>query len=184
MPNLKVCLLGDSGVGKTSLSNRLLGLSPSDGHCPTIGANSAQVTYRDTAFQLWDTAGQERYRAVTPLYVRGSTAALVLFDRTSAPSLESVRQWAELVHDSGRDIHIILVGSKTDLEGSQVVVSHEEAKRVVDELGLKQYIAVSSLSGFGVDVLLDAIYRTLTDVETPETFPINSTRARGSAECC
>jgi Ras-related protein Rab-6A len=182
MPLLKVCLLGDSGVGKTVLSNRLLSLSQTDGHYPTIGANSAQVTYRDIEFQLWDTAGQERYRAITPLYVRGSTTALVLFDRTSAPSFESVRQWAELARDSGPDIHIILVGSKTDLEESHAVVSHEEAKGVVDELGLQQYIAVSSLSGFGVEVLLDAIYRTVADVETPETFLINS--ARGRAECC
>jgi small GTP-binding protein len=178
----KVCLLGDSGVGKTLLSNRLINVAPNEDHGPTVGANWMEVTHENFSFQLWDTAGQERYRAITPLYVRGSLVALVLFDRASEPSFRSVPQWVELARDASLEIVVILVGSKTDLEGSVNVVSHADAERLVHQLDLNQYIALSSISGFGIDILLDALHGLLTGTVKPDTVAIHPVQE--VPDCC
>ena len=91
----KIVLLGDTAVGKTSLCARLVNGTFDNFSEPTIGAafltktvQNGDITHR---LEIWDTAGQERYRALAPMYYRGATAALVVYDVTNK-NLSMVRK--------------------------------------------------------------------------------------------
>ncbi|KAF1419581.1 Ras-related protein Rab-22A, partial [Spheniscus mendiculus] len=88
---LKVCLLGDTGVGKSSIVWRFVEDSFDPNINPTIGASfmTKTVQYQNELhkFLIWDTAGQERFRALAPMYYRGSAAAIIVYDITKELNL-------------------------------------------------------------------------------------------------
>lgn len=128
--NLKLVLLGESSVGKTSIVTRYTTGNYQKTNA-TIGAAfftkvinmpSEDGIDRKVNLEIWDTAGQERYRSLTPIYYRNADAALVVFDVTKAESLQKAQSWIdELDKYQSRDrpendINIIVVGNKVDLE--------------------------------------------------------------------
>ena len=91
-----------------------------------------KVTLRDNktnkqiGVQLWDTAGQERYRSLAPMYYRGATTAMVVYDITSAESYNSAKTWVEEIKKKGDPCCIIcIIGNKVDLEKKR----KQEAKK-------------------------------------------------------
>ena len=84
---VKLVLLGDTRVGKSSIVLRFIKGEFDDYKAPTIGATFLTKTVKTddvtVKFEIWDTAGQEKYRSMAPLYYRGTSAALVVFDITS-----------------------------------------------------------------------------------------------------
>lgn len=93
--DVKVCLLGDSGVGKTSIVLRFVTNTFRENPGSTIGASFMTKTLvvgenendkKTFRFQIWDTAGQEKYRALAPMYFRGAAAAIVVYDITKESS--------------------------------------------------------------------------------------------------
>lgn len=129
----KIVLLGDTAVGKTSLCSRLVNGTFDSFSEPTIGAafltktvETDDITHR---LEIWDTAGQERYKALAPMYYRGATAAIIVYDVTNEESFQGAKSWVEELKRKGRsNVVIILVGNKYDLlEDSnikEVDVSH------------------------------------------------------------
>jgi small GTP-binding protein len=120
VPLYKICLLGDGGVGKTSLRERFLGKGFQSGYILTIGADFAVqnlpidgVQYK---FQIWDLAGQQRFSAVRALYYKGSHGAILVFDQTRIDSLYNLESWKkELYTNVGREIPFVVLGNKSDL---------------------------------------------------------------------
>ena len=120
MPLYKICLLGDGGVGKTSLRERFLGKGFQSGYILTIGADFAvqdlpidDIQYK---FQIWDLAGQQRFSAVRALYYKGSHGAILVFDQTRIDSLYNLENWKkELYANVGREIPFVVLGNKSDL---------------------------------------------------------------------
>ncbi len=97
---LKVVVLGDKGVGKTSLVNRFIEGTFQISYQSTIGAffQTKKVTVSNGVsfkMQLWDTAGQERFRAMAPMYYRNSSAAIVCFDVTKEETFVKMKDWIE-----------------------------------------------------------------------------------------
>jgi Rab family protein len=94
---IKVVLLGDSGVGNTSLVAQYLSGRVPDSVNPTVGAEFAtkHVVEEGRQFELliWDTTGQEVYRGLAPMYYRGALIVIVVFDVTSDATYNSVRYW-------------------------------------------------------------------------------------------
>jgi small GTP-binding protein len=123
VPLYKICLLGDGGVGKTSLRERFLGKGFQSGYILTIGADFAvqnlpidEVQYK---FQIWDLAGQQRFSAVRALYYKGSHGAILVFDQTRIDSLYNLEKWRdELYVNVGREVPFIVLGNKSDLPGA------------------------------------------------------------------
>mmetsp|Transcript_11271 Transcript_11271/g.26345 ORF Transcript_11271/g.26345 Transcript_11271/m.26345 type:complete len:106 (+) Transcript_11271:449-766(+) len=96
--SIKICILGESGVGKSSLALRFVSDEFKAYTESTIGASfmSKQVTLPSTendererlvSLKLWDTAGQEKYRSLAPMYYRGSDAAVLVYDITKVSTL-------------------------------------------------------------------------------------------------
>ncbi|KAF4619429.1 hypothetical protein D9613_005435 [Agrocybe pediades] len=117
----KIVVMGNSGVGKTSLLYRYT-QNKFDPKNTTSTSGAFFVTKKvyvnglKVRLQLWDTAGQERFRSMAPMYYRGANAALLLYDITNASTFEDIRGWLEeLKKNCAPELIIYIVGSKADL---------------------------------------------------------------------
>ncbi len=118
----KVALLGDGGVGKTSLRRRYLGESFPTNYMITIGADfsATEMTIDGKAFkfQIWDLAGQKHFSIIRPMYLKGAVGALVVFDASRRETAENIFQWVEDLwkyDDFSAKVPIVLVCNKIDL---------------------------------------------------------------------
>ncbi|XP_041497612.1 ras-related protein Rab-22A isoform X1 [Microtus oregoni] len=117
---LKVCLLGDTGVGKSSIVWRFVEDSFDPNINPTIGASfmTKTVQYQNELhkFLIWDTAGQERFRALAPMYYRGSAAAIIVYDITKEETFSTLKNWVRELRQHGPpSIVVAIAGNKCDL---------------------------------------------------------------------
>jgi Ras-related protein Rab-22 len=123
---VKVVLLGDTGVGKSSLVLRFVTQDFKEYSESTIGASfMSKVEVIDgTAYkyQIWDTAGQEKYHSLAPMYYRGAAAAIIVYDITNARSFEKTQAWVEELQRHGpENIVLVVAGNKADLDDKRVV---------------------------------------------------------------
>ncbi|WRT64358.1 uncharacterized protein IL334_001290 [Kwoniella shivajii] len=117
---VKLVLLGEAAVGKSSLVLRFCQGDFNENTSPTIGAafltQKCRLENRIVKFEIWDTAGQERFHSLAPMYYRNAQAAVVVYDITKAASLEKAKAWVkELQRQANANIVIALVGNKLDL---------------------------------------------------------------------
>jgi len=126
--SVKLVLLGEAAVGKSSLVMRFVNNDFQENKEPTIGAafltQKCNLPTRTIKFEIWDTAGQERFASLAPMYYRNAQAALVVYDITKPSSLTKAQHWvAELHRQASPGIVIALVGNKSDLAGAENVDS-------------------------------------------------------------
>ncbi len=120
-PTIKLILIGDMGVGKSSLVHRYVNdqFSPSTIH--TIGLAYCQKNTVDREsgktvdLRIWDTAGQEAYRSLVTFYIRRAQAAIICYDLGDRSSWRTVGYWCCLLHDQEPGCRIYFVGTKKDL---------------------------------------------------------------------
>ncbi|KAI9254897.1 ras family-domain-containing protein [Helicostylum pulchrum] len=127
---VKLVLLGESAVGKSSLVLRFVHKQYNENRDATIGAaflsQKCQLEDRVIKFEIWDTAGQERFHSLAPMYYRNAQSAIVVYDITQYASYERAKQWVkELLKQAADGIVIALVGNKLDLEENRQVPSEE-----------------------------------------------------------
>jgi len=126
----KIVLVGDSGVGKSSIVTRIAKDTFSMDTLSTIGVEfvnkSFEINNRVVKAQIWDTAGAERFRSVTSQYYRGVVGALVCYDITKLSSFQNVNTWlTDLQTHADDDIKIMIVGNKCDLTKQRKVLVTE-----------------------------------------------------------
>ncbi len=171
MPLYKICLLGDGGVGKTSLRERFLGKGFQSGYILTIGADFAvqnlEIDGMQYKFQIWDLAGQQRFEAVRALYYKGSHGAILVFDRTRPESLYNLGNWKrELFTNVGRQIPYIILGNKSDLPNA---INQEEltsfvgkSQQEISDISFQiSYLNTSAKSGLNVTEAFTHLGRTI-----------------------
>ncbi|TKR92292.1 hypothetical protein L596_006975 [Steinernema carpocapsae] len=99
LSNLKIIILGDSGVGKSSLLDRYVNHRFSQNFKTTIGMDfftkQLYVSKRKVTVQLWDTAGQERFQSLGSSFFRGSDGVILVYDVTNAKSFKSLEHWKD-----------------------------------------------------------------------------------------
>ncbi|MHA1689909.1 MAG: GTP-binding protein [Promethearchaeota archaeon] len=154
----KFIIIGDHEVGKTSLIKQFVEKKFSHDYRATIGINitthSIQLFGNEIIFSLWDIGAQEYFRRVRRTYYNGSKAAFIVFSLTDRTSFENVKTWFDELMDfiPTKDIPIIIVGNKMDLE-DQRMVSYQEGMKLASSLGMKRisYIETSALTGANVE---------------------------------
>lgn len=175
---MKICLLGDGYVGKTSIKRRYLGMKFKATYLATIGADfSLKVQeFKNTLIKylIWDLAGQQRYSDVRSSYYVGTKGIMLVYDVTNRSSFENLDKWIEefkkTVPEDG--IPIILIANKIDLRDEEGVpgITTEEGFKI--SLKLKEvykshvmFIETSAKTGENVDdcflLLSDVLYETI-----------------------
>jgi len=149
----KILLIGDSGVGKSSLLVRYTEDEFSPHFISTIGVDFKFATLRKgkkiVKLQIWDTAGQERFRAIVQTFFRGAHAIMMCFDLTDYESFSHVENWIKefrlkYVPEPNREPPImILIGTKSDLK-TRRVVEQDEVDCVVKQFGFWGYYETTS----------------------------------------
>jgi Ras-related protein Rab-14 len=151
---IKLLMIGDSGVGKTCLLLRYANDSFSPTFITTIGIDfkikNIHLDGKRIKLQIWDTAGQERFRAVTRSYYRGAAGALMVYDVTRRSTYNHLSSWLTDARNlTNPNTVIFFIGNKCDLE-AQRDVTFEEAKQFADENGL-MFVEASAKTGDGVE---------------------------------
>ena len=163
--SIKLVLLGESSVGKTSIVSRFVNQQFTDLQDSTIGAayfsKLSMIKGENYRLEIWDTAGQERYHSLAPMYYRGAKGAIVVFDITSAHSFEKAKSWiSELKLTANMNVQITLVGNKTDLQHRRQVLS-DTAKNYAEQEELT-YIETSAKNNINID---DIFNETVTNIQ-------------------
>jgi len=135
---VKLVLLGEAAVGKSSVVLRFVSDDFQANKEPTIGAafltQKCRLEDRVLRYEIWDTAGQERFHSLAPMYYRNAQAAVVVYDITKASSLEKAKSWVkELQRQANPNIVIALAGNKLDLVQSSSSPSGTPSSESEDE---------------------------------------------------
>ncbi|XP_058791791.1 ras-related protein Rab-37 isoform X1 [Phymastichus coffea] len=171
----KTILLGDSGVGKTSLLVQFDQKKFQHGNFAAtvgIGFTNKMVTVDDSQvkLQIWDTAGQERFRSVTHAYYRDAHALLLLYDVTNKQSYDNIRAWLGEIREYAQDdVVIMLLGNKCDCS-SERVVRKEEGQRLSNEYKVP-FMETSAKTGLNVELAFQAVARELKAKSNKEINP-------------
>ena len=137
--DVKMVLLGDVGVGKSSLAVRLVKNEFNPNSETTVGAvclkkGISLKSGQELNVLLWDTAGQERYHSLAPLYYRNAAVALIVYDITRKETFDTLKDWVkELKIQGPNNILIAIVGNKADLV-SQREVPEETGRKFAKEV--------------------------------------------------
>eukprot|EP01065_Artemidia_motanka_P032075 TRINITY_DN3911_c0_g2_i5.p2 TRINITY_DN3911_c0_g2~~TRINITY_DN3911_c0_g2_i5.p2 ORF type:complete len:244 (+),score=78.09 TRINITY_DN3911_c0_g2_i5:96-734(+) len=196
MQSFKVVVVGDSGVGKTSLIRCFATGAEPGQHTATLGSEltEARVSLgcgRHVRLDVWDTAGQERYRAMCAQQYRSAQGCVLVFDLTCEQSFRSLDGWLAAFKDSvgdspgWADVCFAVVGNKADLENHRTVTCVDGeawAKRLQGEGAHCAYLetSVAEASG-GVDGYVAKVFQDLAaamvqvserqvGVKSPETI--------------
>ena len=199
--NLKMLILGDSSVGKTSLL-----LQYADGYFPTIYVATIGIEYKvkkiningaDINLQIWDTAGEERFRSITQNYMKGADGILYVFDITQKSSFDNLKTWIRQSEEITEGFKKIIVGNKSDLENERRI-QKETVQKFCDERNIKG-IEVSAKMGTKVseafetlakliigDKSKDEIIRKYTTLnkERGLTIQKQKKKKKGKKKCC
>eukprot|EP00439_Symbiodinium_sp_Y106_P077955 s920_g16.t2 len=163
----KLVLLGDASVGKSSILLRFLHNKFSEEIATTVGAafntKTIESKGRQVKFEIWDTAGQERFRSLAPMYYRGASAAIVVYDQTNAVTFDRAQEWVREVMSTSANPNIViaLAANKADMESKQQV-SWEKAERFAQQQGLF-LLDTSAMTGKNVLRLFEGIAELLPD---------------------
>lgn len=156
---LKIIILGDSGVGKTSLMNRFVKNKFSTQYKATIGADfltrDMDIDGVPVNIQIWDTAGQERFQSLGVAFYRGADACLLVYDVNEPKSFTSLSTWCDefLIQSTPSDpdnFPFVVLGNKIDVE-EQRQVTEKRARSWCESRGNVQYFETSAKTADGVE---------------------------------
>ncbi|GAC97714.1 hypothetical protein PHSY_005301 [Pseudozyma hubeiensis SY62] len=171
---LKVIILGDSGVGKTSLMNQYVNKRFSSAYKATIGADfltrEVMVDDRLVTMQLWDTAGQERFQSLGVAFYRGADCCCLCYDVNNAKSFETLDSWRDefLIQAAPHDpenFPFVVLGNKIDVEESKRMVSQKRAMTWCQSKGNIPYFETSAKEAINVEQAFQTIARAALQQE-------------------
>ncbi|XP_016978501.1 ras-related protein Rab-7a [Drosophila rhopaloa] len=169
---LKVIILGDSSVGKTSLMNQYVNKRFSNQYKATIGADfctkEVVVNDRVVTMQIWDTAGQERFQSLGVAFYRGADCCVLVYDVTAPNSFKNLDSWRDefLIQASPRDpehFPFVVLGNKVDLDNRQV--STRRAQQWCQSKNDIPYYETSAKEGFNVEMAFQVIAKNALELE-------------------
>nr|CCF17540.1 RabE GTPase protein [Micrasterias denticulata] len=193
---LKLLLIGDSSVGKSSLLLRFAEDSFSQTFISTIGVDfktrTIDIDGEQVKLSIWDTAGQERFRTITAAYYRGANGIVLVYDITSESSFNSIRGWIRNIEEhASENVCKILVGNKADMEDRRVV-SKEQGQALANEFRIK-FFETSAKADINVEEAFVCIARESKKLAGPppdkgsntlKVDPTTGNNAPKAASCC
>ena len=159
---IKIMLLGDESVEKTSLTIRYISGFFLDDLKLTIGVDfyskTINIDNKKIKVQIWDFGGEERFRFLLHQYCKGANGAFFLYDITNRLSLDHLPDWTQIIREHAGDIPIILLGAKAHLKEFRSV-SKDEGILAAKKYNLSGFLEVSSKTGQNVEKAFEALTR-------------------------
>ena len=186
---IKILILGDSSVGKSSIVVRYTENKFYSSYLTTIGVDFVKKTLRlndqEINLQIWDSAGQEKYNSITKQYYNRTDGILVVFDLTSRKTFNGVMNWLEEVEQSNaKGLPVVVIGNKCDLEDKEVI--KEEIIDFAESKGFSYY-ETSALNGANInEAFMDIVLKIIdnkNEKNDKPTFAINI-RHKKKDKCC
>ena len=161
--SVKVVLIGESGVGKTSIISQFTkgifnpDLMSTNGATFSTKKKEFKESNKILSFEIWDTAGQEKYRSLAKMFFKDAAVALIVYDITNKKSFEEIKgYWMDLVKENGpKKVIMYIVGNKTDLS-DQEVVNEDEARAFAENENVNFWLT-SAKNSTGIDELFNEI---------------------------
>lgn len=185
-PEFKAIFLGNTACGKTSILMRYQHDYFPEGINSTVAGafvtSNIETPEGQAVLNIWDTAGQEKYRSFVPMYVRGASVALIVFDVTDRQSFNSIDSWiSEVDRESDDRCTIYIVGNKADLP---MEVEEDEIYQKANLIGAKVAI-VSAKTGEGILHLFQNVIGSLSVTNNPSQEELSyQEKSIGSKSCC
>lgn len=160
----KLLLIGDSGVGKTSILFRFSDDSFTSTFISTIGIDfkirTIEMDGKKIKLQIWDTAGQERFRTITTAYYRGAMGIMLVYDVTSEKSFENITQWIKNIEThASDDVEKMILGNKCDINDKRVV-STEAGEQLAEEYSVT-LMETSAKSNINIEEAFTSMARNI-----------------------
>jgi len=171
----KVVLIGESGVGKTSIISRFITNTFSSILMSTTGASFATKSIylekedRTVKFEIWDTAGQEKYRSLAKVFYKNAQVCLLVYDISRKTSLDEIKNYwfKEIKNNATDNIILALAGNKSDMYEFEEV-SDEEAKSYAKEINAI-FQKTSAKTDVGVNELFKMIGQKVVNPQAENT---------------
>ena len=176
---IKLVIIGDSGVGKTNFIFQFTEGRFSSMHVTTVGFDykskiiKLPKSKKNVKLQIWDTAGQERYMAINKNLFQKVQGIILMYDLTSRDSFEHVSNWLNLIKQTASSKTVILVANKLDLEEDKRIVSVDEGEKIANDNNIL-FFEGSGSSGQNVDkiftTIAEEIYTNLMEKKEDSAF--------------
>lgn len=161
--SMKICLLGDGGVGKTSLIKRFVLDIFDDEYVQTLGT---KITKKEMdipttkgrvhlKMMIWDIMGQATARNLREVYYRDAKGALIVFDLTNRQSFKNLHEWILSLYNIVSRVPIVIVGNKSDLK-NRITVPEAEIRETVSHYN-SRYFITSAKTGENVNEAFEAL---------------------------
>ena len=188
----KLLIIGDSGVGKSSILVQYIDSVYYDNYISTIGVDfkikTLEMDGKQIKLQIWDTAGQERFRTIISSYYRGARGVILVYDMTDINSFKNLDYWLNEINiHSNINISKLLIGNKCD--NLHISVTTEEGKLFAEKNNI-DFIETSAKTGANIDEafkkLTSELLKTSLDtklVSSPKIIiPTNTIKV--NKKCC
>lgn len=165
----KTVIVGEGGVGKTSLILRFVNDAFKDNYIPTLGVNfMIKDLFDNIRLIIWDIGGQNVWKAKLPLYLKGADGAIIIFDLTRPHTFNAVETWISKIREIvQQDLPFIIVGNKNDLAQDRKI-SPKEVEKFLKHKKVSMYYESSAKTGQNVNEFFEQIAQTL--VKHAESF--------------
>ena len=183
---IKLVLLGDSGVGKTSIVHRFAEGRFNEDNVSTIGVSYFEKTTDfgdiNAKFQVWDTAGQETYRSLASLYYRGAHATIIVYDITRMDSLKGARFWIREMRKHEPNVCMALCGNKCDLEDARQI-SRAMGENFAKDNAM-HFFEASAKTAVGVNDVFERLARKVNVGKRSAALPSLTVSKGKKKPCC
>ncbi len=192
---IKLVVIGDSGVGKTNFIFQFTEGHFSSIHVATVGFDykskiiKLPKSKKNVKLQIWDTAGQERYMSVNKNLFQKVQGIILMYDLTSRESFEHINYWLNLVKHTTSSKTVMLVANKLDIEEDKRIVSEEEGAKVAKDNNIL-FFEGSGSSGQNVDkiftTIAEEIYTNLLNDKdfSGNSLTLNRKNKKEKKQCC
>jgi len=170
---MKFVMVGDPGVGKSSILLRFADDMFNENYYSTIGVDFRFKTLLidDTyiKLQIWDTAGQEKFRCLTNAYYKGSNAIFLVFDLTNKSSFDNLSEWLDQIHQYvDTNPLIMILGAKSDLTSMQAI-SNEEIEEFARAKNCPFYLVSAKNNANILESFVDSVRMAINKMPTAKS---------------
>ena len=161
---IKITLLGEKNVGKTSLVYRFIENKFRENYKATLGVNLLKKDINingGVSAQIWDLGGQESFKSLRKLYLEGANGGLVIFDLTDRNSFDKLNEWIDSFKSARGEQPLLLIGNKSDLE-NQIKITDKEASQYAKNNNM-DIILTSAKTGKNVEEAFIKLTKRILD---------------------